>query len=89
MVMIEVTTLVVDTTEGMMIEVMTAAMIVATMIDDMTVIAIVMIGTTDPLRFYLRARLIRALFDVNLLPASGRVKVTLSNQAALTDSRSA
>ena len=55
MVMIEVTTLVVDTTEGMMIEVMTAAMIVATMIDDMTAIAIVMIGTTDPLRLYLRA----------------------------------
>ena len=85
MVMIEVTTLVVDTTEGMMIEVMTAE----TMIDDMTAIAIVMIGMTDPLRFYLRARLIRALFGVNLLPASGRVKVTLSNQAALTDSRSA
>ena len=85
MVMIEVTTLVVDTTEGMMIEVMTAE----TMIDDMTAIAIVMIGMTDPLRFYLRARLIRALFGVNLLPASGRVKVTLSNQAALTGSRSA
>ena len=55
MVMIEVTTLVVDTTEGMMIEVMTAALIVATMIDDMTAIAIVMIGATDPLRLYLRA----------------------------------
>ena len=53
MVMIEVTTLVVGTTEGMMIEVMTAGMIVATMIDDMTALAIVMIGTTDPFRPYL------------------------------------
>ena len=49
MTVIEATTMAVGTTVGMMIGVMAEGMIVVTMIDGMTAIAIVMTGTTDPL----------------------------------------
>lgn len=49
MTVIEATTMAVGTIEGMMIGVMTAV----TMIDGMTAIVIVTIGTTDPFRLYL------------------------------------
>lgn len=53
MTVIDATTMAVGTTEVMMIGVMTEGMIVVTMIDGMTAIAIVTIGTTDPFRPYL------------------------------------
>lgn len=51
MTVIEATTMAVGTTVGMMIGVMAEGMIVVIMIDGMTAIAIVTIGTTDPLGF--------------------------------------
>ena len=89
MTVIEATTMAVGTTVGMMIGVMTEGMIVVTMIDGMTAIAIVTIGTTEPFRPYLRARLRRALCGFILLPASEWAQVLLSNQAALPVARSA